>query len=139
LETGKYTKLGVDRAGRWLRSAELALKEGRHDDVVYCSQMCVELSTKAVLLATGIDYPKDHDISGVFIELSAMKTLPEWFRKRVPVFTRYISELAEQRGLAGYGFEQGVEPDYFKDYSSKAFQYAKEVHESCAKLLRTRR
>jgi len=98
--------------------------------------MCVEQSTKSILVALGIDYPKEHDISGVFMKLSGNKALPTWFRDKIPKITQYISELAEQRGLAGYGFETGITIDYFKDYSNRAIKAAREIHEACQRLLK---
>jgi len=59
----------LDRAARWLQGAERALEDNRWDDVVYCAQMSVEISVKSVLLSIGIDYPKGHDVSDVFLQL----------------------------------------------------------------------
>ncbi|PUA34205.1 MAG: hypothetical protein B9J98_01030 [Candidatus Terraquivivens tikiterensis] len=58
----------LKRGWRWLRGAREALKDGR-DDVVYCSQMVVEHSSKAVLIALGIDYPREHDVSIAFKQI----------------------------------------------------------------------
>ena len=54
---------GIGRAGRWLQGASRALEDERWDDAVYSSQMAVEQSAKAVLIALGIDFPKEHDVS----------------------------------------------------------------------------
>lgn len=128
-------KRGIERAERWLRGARVALTDRRWDDVVYASQMAVEQSTKAVLFALGIDFPREHDVSEVFINLATRQDLPGEFRDRVPSICSAIKELAEQRGLAGYGFEQGITVEHFKDYAPKALRAAKEVHAACKKLL----
>lgn len=46
-----------------------------------------------------------------------------------------ISELAELRGLAEYGCEKGLDVDYFKDYTSIAYEKARKHYECCAKLI----
>ena len=83
----------------------------------------------------GIDFPKEHDVSGVFEELAKREDLPAWFRKLVPETCDAIAELAKKRGLAGYGFEEGIDADYFRDYAPKALQMAMKVHVTCKKLL----
>jgi len=128
-------KRGIERAERWLRGAKAAFVEKRWDDVVYAAQMAVEQSTKAVLFALGIDFPKEHDVSEVFTGLTTRDDLPSDFRALVPPISAAIKELAEQRGLAGYGFEQGVTADYFEGYAPKTLQMAKETHTACKKLL----
>ncbi|MEM2137335.1 MAG: hypothetical protein QXI93_05205 [Candidatus Methanomethylicia archaeon] len=47
-----------------------------------------------------------------------------------------ISELAELRGLAGYGYEKGIDADYFKDYAPIAYEKAKKHYNACSKLLK---
>ena len=125
----------LDRAGRWLQGAERALEDERWDDVVYSAQMAVEGSVKAVLLSIGIDYPKEHDASDVFLQLADREKIPSWFRKEVPEIADVMAKLAEQRGLAGYGFEQGITADYFKGYAPEALRSAKKVHSDCKKFL----
>jgi len=132
----ELAQAGVERAGRWLQGASRALEDARWDDAVYSSQMAVEQSAKAVLIALGIDYPKEHDVSIVFEELAKRLDTPEWFRRKVSEIVKAVAELAEMRGLAGYGFEQGVGVEYFRDYAPEAFRKAEEVHEACSKLLR---
>jgi len=98
--------------------------------------MAVEKSAKAVLIALGIDFPKEHDVGIVFGDLAKRLDMPEWFRSKVPEIVKAVAELAEVRGLAGYGFEQGIGVEYFRDYAPEAFKKAREVHEACSKLLR---
>jgi len=131
----ELARAGIERAGRWLQGASRALQDARWDDAVYSSQMAVEQSAKAVLIVLGIDFPKEHDVSIVFEALSKRIDMPEWFRRKVPEIGKAVAELAELRGLAGYGFEQGIGVEYFKDYAPEAIKKAREVHEACFKLL----
>ncbi|MGQ9782142.1 MAG: HEPN domain-containing protein [Nitrososphaeria archaeon] len=123
------------RGSRWLRGAFSALEDKRWDDVVYCSQMAVELSSKAVLIALGIEYPKEHDVSIGFKQVSKIKNIPTWFLALLHELTNTISELAELRGLAGYGYEKGIDAEYFKDYAPKAYEMAKKHYQACTKFL----
>jgi len=132
----ELARAGIERAGRWLQGASRALEDERWDDAVFSSQMAVEQSAKAVLIALGIDFPKEHDVSIVFEDLAKRLDMPEWFRSKVPEIVKAVAELAEMRGLAGYGFEQGIGVEYFKDYAPEASKKAREVHEACSKLLR---
>jgi len=136
LKSLDVAKKGLERAGRWLRGAEVALDEERWDDVVYSAQMAVEQASKAVLFALGVDFPRQHDVSGVLIDMMDREDLPGDFRGEIPQIAAAIRELAEQRGLAGYGFEEGITADYFEDYAPQAYEMARKVHQSCKAFLR---
>jgi len=125
----------IRRSARWLKSASRAMEDERWDDVVYSSQMAVEHASKAVLIALGIEYPKGHDVSAVFKQVSRIENVPGWFSSIVPELANNISELAELRGLAGYGYEKGLDADYFKDYAPKAYEMARKHYEACVKFL----
>ena len=131
----ELARAGAERAGRWLQGASRALEDTRWDDAVYSSQMAVEQSAKAVLIALGIDFPKEHDVSIVFEDLAKRVDIPSWFKSKIPEIAKAIAELAEIRGLAGYGFEQGIGVEYFRNYAPEAFRRAEQAHEACAKLL----
>jgi len=137
---GRTTNIDLARAAlargkRWLMSALRALEDERWDDVVYSSQMAVENASKAVLIALGIEYPREHDVSFVFRQISGVKGIPDWFLSMLDELAENISELAELRGLAGYGYEEGVDAEYFRDYAPKAYEKAKKHYDACAKLL----
>ncbi|MEM2134947.1 MAG: HEPN domain-containing protein [Candidatus Freyarchaeota archaeon] len=126
---------GISRAARWLQGAERAMEDERWDDVVYSSQMAVEHSAKAVLISLGIDFPKEHDVSDALLQIQEIPNLPQWFREEIGSIADIVAELAEQRGLAGYGFEEGIDETYFKDYAPEALEKAKRVHTLCKKFI----
>ena len=126
---------GLGRAARWLQGAERALEDERWDDAVYCSQMSAGHSAKAVLISLGVDFPKEHDVSDALLEIREVPGLPEWFRNELSFIADVVAELAEQRGLAGYGFEKGVDAAYFRDYAPEAFEEAKRVHNLCRRFI----
>lgn len=125
----------LKRSSRWLKGAFRALEDGRWDDVVYSSQMTVEQASKAVLIALGVEYPRAHDVSAAFKQISKMRGVPRWFLSMLRELAGNISELAELRGLASYGYEKGLDAGYFEEYAPKAYEMAKEHYEACAKLL----
>jgi len=97
--------------------------------------MAVEQSSKSVLIALGIEYPREHDVSIAFKQISKKKNIPKWFLSMIDELANNISELAEIRGLAGYGYEKGINSEYFKDYAPRAYEKAKKHYEACARLL----
>jgi HEPN domain-containing protein len=98
--------------------------------------MAVETAAKAILTALGIDYPKEHDISGIFLTLEKRNDLPKWFRDYVPKISYAIKILAEIRGLAAYGYERGLS---LQDFGKKApetrmvFKNAKRLYDEIFK------
>ena len=123
----------IKRAERWLLSSKDALRGERYDDAVYCAQMCAEQASKAALTILGIEYPKVHDVSKA---MKAVETkLPKWFKERLDQICFILTDLAERRGQAGYGFEKGLEVSHFAGVAPKAVKQAKFTLESCKKLL----
>lgn len=125
----------LERAGRWLQGAERASEDRRWDDVVYGAQMCVEQAAKAVLLQYGIDYPKEHDVSDMVLSLAERVDVPVWFQKQVGKVAEVVAELAGKRGVAAYGYGEGIGVEYFKSYAPQALAQSRVVFEACRKLL----
>lgn len=121
------------RSEGWLQGAARALQDRRWDDVVFSSQMAVEVSSKAVLLSLGIDFPKQHDISSVFTESLGGREVPAWFE--VQRLASNISKFAEMRSLAEYAYEKGVGQSHFKGYAATALKEARFHVAACKRLL----
>ena len=125
----------MERAKRWLSPVDEELQDGNYDNVLYMCQMCVETSLKAVLTFLGVDYPKEHDVSLVFRELSLRDDLPHWFRQSVEELSATSKILAELRGDAAYGFERGLSVEYLKEYAERVIGRARSALNLCGKLI----
>lgn len=120
------------RAKDWIRSAEVALEENRWNDVVYNAQMGAEHAMKGILIALGITFKRVHDISVPFTLLPNENRISDEFLKHIPLFAEWLVQLIEQRYLAGYGFEEDLDYDYFKDYSPIALERGKIIYQKCS-------
>ena len=127
--------LAMERAQRWMESARRALSDSRWNDAVYSAQMCSEHAAKGVLISLGIEFPKLHDVSDVFVTLEDRRDMPSVFRKKVEKISKKLANLAAERALAGYGFEEGVGVEYFEDIAPGTIEDAEFVLESCSKFL----
>ncbi len=103
--------------------------------MVYCSQMTAEHSAKAILLAIGLHFPKQHDVSDALLRLAGRKEIPDWFGDHITGISNVVTRLSEQRGLASYGFEQGIGVGYFRDFAPEALSEARQVHVWCREAL----
>ena len=103
--------------------------------MVYCSQMAVEHSAKAVLLALGFHFPKQHDVSDALLRLAGRKDIPDSFNNQITGISNIVAMLSEQRALASYGFEQGVGVEYFRDFAPEALSKAQQVHAWCSEAV----
>jgi len=97
-------------ASSLLRQAEARLKDageagddGNHPYAVRLSQECVELSLKGVLRAVGIEYPKVHEVSDVFLRIP--ERFPDWFRKEIEFIRESSKLLFKKREPSLYGDE----------------------------------
>lgn len=124
------------RAKSRLASAKGAMDRKEYPDVVRYSQECVELSLKASLRFIRIEYPREHDVSDVLIEVA--DNFPKWFRDRVEGMAEISRNLAVLRGPSTYGEEErGVPPSklFGVREASAALTDAKQVFDLCSKLL----
>jgi len=87
-----------------LEDAKDALLEANYPYAVRLSQECVELSLKAVLKAVGIEYPKIHDVSDIFLEVEGR--FPSWFRSEIGFLRESSKILVKKRELSLYGGEE---------------------------------
>ena len=105
----------IARARRCLREARTARDEGDHALCVRRSQEVIELAVKGLLRLTGVEFPREHDVSDVLLR-SASRLPPSW-RGDLPELARRMREITPKRGPAMYGLEaQGIPAsDVFDD------------------------
>ena len=100
-------------ANEYVEKMDLSYSKKSWNLVVRHAQEVVELSLKSLLKLMGVDYPKDHDVAGVFAEtvkqrglkvdekfLEEIKNISSWLTKqRAPAFyyeEEYTEEQAER-------------------------------------------
>lgn len=133
------TELAKDhlaRAKSRLTSAQAAMDREEYPDVVRYSQECVEFSLKASLRFRGIEYPHEHDVSDILIEVA--ENFPKWFREHVEKLARISRNLAVQRGPSTYGEEErGIPPSklFGEKEASASLADAKTAYDLCSRLL----
>jgi HEPN domain-containing protein len=113
-----------------------ALQEGNHPYAVRLSQECVELSLKAVLKAVGIEYPKVHEVSDVFLEIR--DRFPDWFGSEIKFLTESSKLLFKKREPSLYGDEEDLLPPnevMNENDAEDATNRAQKVHGLCEKLI----
>ncbi len=129
--------MALKRAKNWLQGAQRGLEDKRWDDCVYNSQMASEQAIKALFLKLGIHYKRIHDVSSIFRIIEENSNLPEFFTQKIAEYSDIVEELTEQRNLAGYGFEDGIGNEYFKEYAPTALNWANEIVADIERVLDT--
>lgn len=126
----------MERALRCLEEAELAFSKEDYAGTVRRSQEALELASKAILRVSGIEYPRENDVSPV---LEAEKDrLPNPIIENLEAIIRLSSELASLRGPAMYGYEREGIPAreaFKKDYSLEVLTEVKKLVEIMRKAL----
>jgi HEPN domain-containing protein len=128
------SKGAVERAFRWYQGAIRACEDERWDDVIFSLQMSVEQALKAILILFGIEYPKKHDVSTIYVELK-QKQIPEWFKEKIDNQVDMLKNLVKLGGKAAYGYVDGLKKDDFKDDPSNFKDPVKDVIEDCNNLV----
>ncbi|MFW9903682.1 MAG: HEPN domain-containing protein [Candidatus Thorarchaeota archaeon] len=120
----KKGRLAYQRAQRWLQGAVRAFDDKRWDNVIYNSQMAVEHAIKAILLNQGLIFKRVHDVSDEFLALRNHEALPKEIQTNIDKLSDTLIYLTDQRALAGYGFEEEVDLEFFREPAPKALKKA---------------
>ena len=124
--TSAVARLAWERGRRWLESGRRALTDRRWDDAVYAAQMASEQAAKGLLLAAGIEVPKQHDVSNLLLDLG-MEPGRSFARDELEEVARIVADLASRRALAAYGFESEVGVEEFRAVAPRAVREAARV------------
>jgi len=135
MKNSEITKEALERARRWYQGAIRALEDQRWDDVVYSYEMAVEQSLKAILILYGIEYPKKHDISNIYLSLKN-KNLPEFFSKNIDNHAKILNLLVKKRGPAAYGYVEGIDKTKFMKDAKNLKQDVENILNECEQLLK---
>ena len=124
----------LKRARRWYQGSIRAIEDQRWDDVVYSYEMAVEQALKAILILYGIEYPKKHDISNIYLSLKNKK-VPEFFSKNVDNHAKILNILVKKRGPAAYGYVEGINKNEFMEDAKNLKQDVENILNECEQLL----
>lgn len=128
------TNEALKRARRWYQGSIRALEDERWDDVVYSYEMAVEQALKAILILYGIEYPKKHDISNIYLSLKNKK-VPELFSKNIDNHAKILNILVKKRGPAAYGYVEGINKNEFMKDAKNLKQDVENILNECEQLL----
>jgi len=137
LNTEAMAKAYLEDAEYSLREAKIAAEGRVYHRVVRRAQECVELALKAVLRLVGIEYPREHEISTVLMEVSEKKNLPGWFTSALPEISVVSKRLTEERGPAFYGEEKAFVPPgslYGEKEAGEAITDAEKILNLCKRF-----
>jgi HEPN domain-containing protein len=96
--------------------------------------MAVEQALKAILILYGIEYPKQHDISNLYLNLKTHH-VPKWFLVKINSHSKILQILVKKRGDAAYGYVKGITNKDFKEDALIYKEPAQEVINDCDKLI----
>lgn len=125
----------LEDAGVYLSQAREGFEGKNYHICIRRCQECVELSLKALLRLFSIEYPKEHDVSDVFIK--ERHIFPDEID--IDSLARISKDLARKRGPAIYGYERELKPPsliFSKGDAKKALDDAEYTLKSCERILR---
>jgi HEPN domain-containing protein len=128
----------MKRASRTLGEARDAFNAEDYPLTVRRAQEAVEMSLKAALRFLAVEYPREHDVRDVLLEVAKSRELPEWFMTEVEFMAAVSSDLARKRGPAFYGDEQALRSPsslFTQTDASNALKDAERIYENCRRLI----
>lgn len=127
----------IDWARDSFEEVERAFYKGKHHIAVRRAQECIELAIKGVFRLLSIEFPKEHNVSDVLLDISPK--LPEWFQLEVNKVSEIVKKLAEDRGPAMYGDERHLKPPgeiFKKEDGERALNDSKYVLGLCERFFK---
>ena len=124
------------QAERRQKSAKAALEETDFAYVVRQCQEGIELALKAVLIYTGIDFPKWHDVGPILI--SEKELLKFWSEEILQKFASYSRQLSNDRARSMYGDEDlllAPENLFFRHDAGEALANLGEILEKVKEII----
>jgi len=125
---------GLKRGKQWQQNASRAFEDERWNDVVFSYEMAVEQSLKAVLILFGIEYPKIHNISKLYLSMNKMN-IPKWFVNNMDFHANILKTLVKLRNKAAYGYVDGLSKEDFKDDAIEYQDSVTKVINDCEALI----
>lgn len=119
------------------KEVERAFSEGMYHIAVRRAQECIELAIKSIFRLLSVEFPKEHDVSKVLLDISSK--LPEWFQKEIERVSSIVKELSEDRGPAMYGDERHLKPPgeiFKKEDGERALNDSKYVLGLCERFFK---
>jgi len=121
-----------------LETARKASLDSHWAFAVRTSQDASELSLKALLLTTGHEPPKVHDLAEVLKERRGELSHLGLAREEVEAMARAAADLAEDRDRSLYGDEKRQIPPtdlYGREDAARALRAAEDIHDRCKKTV----
>ena len=125
----------LKRGEQWQQNAIRAYEDERWNDVVFSYEMAVEQALKAILILFGIEYPKIHNISKFYMSINK-NNIPKWFVNNMDLHAKTLKELIKLRGIAAYGYVEGLTKDDFKEDANKFKDSVIKVIDDCKNLIK---
>lgn len=110
----------IVRSQKRLKALEALMKEKAWADVVRESQEVVELSLKALLRFSNIEFPRVHDVSGILSEEKSK--FSEEVQNNLAKYIKISKSLRRDRELAFYGSEDLTPSEFYKKDDAEAAQ-----------------
>lgn len=125
---------GLKRGKQWQQNASRAFEDERWNDVVFSYEMAVEQSLKAILILFGIEYPKIHNISKLYLSINKT-SIPKWFIDNMVFHAEILKDLVKLRNKAAYGYVNGLTKEDFKEDANKFQAIVSKILNDCEKLI----
>ncbi len=127
----------IKTAESWIETAETMFKKGVYNTALYSEEMAVEIALKAVMLSSGVEPPKVHNIIET-METNVLNSrdFPKKYKEEIEDTTRsLLPELLRIRQMSGYTFNYNIERKELEKLAAKYLGTSKKAVETCKKIV----
>jgi len=127
------SKRAMRDAEEWFKSAILNKQAENYSICVYALEMAIEIALKSILILSGKDYPKRHDIFDLLEEtvLSNPGKFSEEFKESLPEIRRTFRLLLSSRAASGYGFDSNGREEDFRNIVEHYYKASERILSLC--------
>jgi HEPN domain-containing protein len=134
----EISEKAIDTAESWIRTAEVMAENKVYNTCLYSEEMAVEIALKAVLLALGIDPPKNHNIiETVENNIVNSHKIPKGIKDEIREVVRsLLPELLSNRQTSGYTFNYNIDIESLEVIALRYLEPSKKAVLLCKNVIK---
>ena len=133
----EISQKAIDTAESWIKTAETMAEKKIHNTCLYSEELAVEIALKAVLLALGIEPPKNHNIiETVENNIVNSHKISKDSREKIREIARsLLPELLGNRQTSGYTFNYNIDKESLEAIALKYLEPSKNAVLLCKNIV----
>ncbi len=127
----------IETAENWIKTADIMAEKKIYNTSLYSEEMAVEIALKAVLLAIGVEPPKNHNIIETAEKniQSSMKISKDRKEEIIEIVRSLLPELLGNKQTSGYTFNYNIDKESLEAIALRYLESSKKAVSLCKNIV----